>query len=238
MDYNPISEHANLIDQTVSFVKEQLANAEAGHDWWHVQRVWTNTKTLWADWEGSERPDPLICELASLLHDVADSKFHGGDERVGPRIAGEFLERVGVQREVIQHVQAIIRHMSYSSSLGESTFHSPELALVQDADRLDALGAIGIARAFHYGGFKNREIFNPAVPPNPGQSKAAYKNSTAPTINHFYEKLLLLKDQMNTAAGKRIAEERHRFLELYLDQFFREWGENPDIFSNYIASKS
>lgn|SRR5690554_2880508 len=236
MEYQAISEQHSLITHTVSFVKKQLANAEAGHDWWHVHRVWINTQTLWKAWEGADRPDPLISELAALLHDIADSKFHGGDEQLGPRIAGEFLETQRVSPEIITHVQAIIKNMSYSTSLGHTDFHSPELALVQDADRLDAMGAIGIARAFHYGGFKNREIYNPAIPPHPQQSKEAYKSSKAPTINHFYEKLLLLKDRMHTAAGKKIAEERHRFLEVYLKQFYKEWGESPAIHDTYLEA--
>jgi len=208
------------IDQTATFVQQQLAGAEAGHDWWHIRRVWNNTKALLVH----EQADRLTCELAALLHDIADSKFHGGDETIGPRIAGEFLAGIGVDPDVIGHVQAIILNLSYKASLGTVTFHSKELEIVQDADRLDAMGAIGIARAFHYGGFKNRELYNPDILPNPGQDKAAYKNSTAPTINHFYEKLLLLKDKMNTGTARQLADERHRFMERYLDQFYKEWG--------------
>src|SRR5690606_36024822 len=211
-----------FIDQTADFVREQLAHAEAGHDWWHILRVWNNTKLILAH----ESADPLVCELAALLHDIADSKFHHGDETVGPRIAGAFLQEIGVDENRVTHVQEIIRNMSYKAGLGGVTFHSRELAIVQDADRLDAIGAVGIARAFHYGGFKNRALYDPSIPPQPGQSKEAYKNSTAPTINHFYEKLLLLKDKMNTDTAKRIAEERHAFMERYLDQFYREWEGN------------
>ena len=208
------------IDQTAAFVQQQLAGAEAGHDWWHILRVWNNTKTLLI----YEQANRLTCELAALLHDIADSKFHDGDESIGPRMAGEFLTGIGVDPGVIAHVQAIILNLSYKASLGTVTFHSRELEIVQDADRLDALGAIGIARAFHYGGFKNRELYNPDILPNPDQDKAAYKSSTAPTINHFYEKLLLLKDKMNTATARQLAEDRHRFMEGYLEQFYREWG--------------
>ena len=207
------------IDQTAAFVQQRLTGAEAGHDWWHILRVWNNTKALLVH----EKGDRLTCELAALLHDIADSKFHDGDETIGPRIAGDFLTSIGVDPEIVNHVQSIISNLSYKASLGTVTFHSKELAIVQDADRLDAIGAIGIARAFNYGGFKNRELYNPSIPPNPGQDKAAYKNSTAPTINHFYEKLLLLKDKMNTPAARQIAEERHRFMETYLAQFYREW---------------
>ena len=208
------------IDQTAAFVQQKLSGAEAGHDWWHILRVWNNAKAILKN----EPADRLTCELAALLHDIADSKFHDGDESVGPRIAGEFLTSLGVADNVVAHVQNIILNMSYKASLGTVNFHSKELAVVQDADRLDAIGAIGIARAFHYGGFKNRELYNPNIAPNPGQDKTAYKNSSAPTINHFYEKLLLLKDKMNTATAHRMAEERHQFMEYYLEQFYREWN--------------
>lgn len=209
------------IDQTATFVRKQLAQAEAGHDWWHVLRVWNQVKLLLHH----EQADRLVCELAALLHDIADSKFHGGDETIGPRIAGEFLDNIGVPKDVIVHVKHIIRNLSYKASLGTVAFHSKELDIVQDADRLDAMGAIGIARAFHYGGYKNRELYNPDVLPQPDQGKEAYKHSTAPTVNHFYEKLLLLKDKMNTTTAKRMAMERHQFMEQYLEQFYKEWGE-------------
>ncbi len=216
---------AYIIDQTANFVQKQLADAEAGHDWWHILRVWNQVQLLLQH----EQADRLVCELAALLHDIADSKFHGGDETIGPRIAGEFLSDIGVRPKVVAHVQHIIRNLSYKASLGTVAFHSKELEIVQDADRLDAMGAIGIARAFHYGGYKNRELYHPGIPPQPNQDKEAYKNSTAPTINHFYEKLLLLKDKMNTATAKRVAEERHQFMERYLAQFYREWeGKLPN----------
>src|SRR5690606_4022373 len=207
------------IDQTAVFVRNQLARAEAGHDWWHILRVWNQVKLLLQH----ERADRLVCELAALLHDIADSKFHGGDEIIGPRIAGEFLESIGIDQQVVEHVQHIIRNLSYKASLATVAFQSKELEIVQDADRLDAIGAIGIARAFHYGGYKNRELYNPSILPNPGQGKEAYKNSTAPTINHFYEKLLLLKEKMNTVTARQLAEGRHQFMEHYLQQFYREW---------------
>jgi len=208
------------IDQTAVFVRNQLAQAEAGHDWWHILRVWNQVKLLLQH----EQADRLVCELAALLHDIADSKFHDGDETIGPRIAGEFLDSIGIDPQVVEHVQHIIRNLSYKANLETVDFQSKELEIVQDADRLDAIGAIGIARAFHYGGYKNRELYNPAILPNPAQGKEVYKNSTAPTINHFYEKLLLLKDKMNTAKAKQLAEERHQFMEQYLEQFYGEWG--------------
>lgn len=209
-----------MIQETARFVQTRLKDAESGHDWWHIQRVWNNTKLILQ----TEEADVLVCELTALLHDIADSKFHDGDETIGPRIAGEFLQTVGLDAERIAQVQAIILNMSFKASLGERSFHSKELEIVQDADRLDAIGAIGIARAFNYGGFKNREIYNPEIPVEEHLTKEAYKNTTAPTINHFYEKLLLLKDKMNTATGKTIAEGRHRYMEDFLQQFYGEWN--------------
>ena len=209
----------DILARTAEFVQEKLKNAEAGHDWWHIQRVWNNTRLILE----TEDADALVCELTALLHDIADSKFYDGDEQIGPRIAGEFLQGTGLDKDRIEHVQRIIFNMSYKASLGQVDFHSKELEIVQDADRLDAIGAIGIARAFHYGGFKNREIYNPAIPPQQQLSKEAYKNTTAPTINHFYEKLLLLRAQMNTDTAKKIAETRHHFMESFLQQFYNEW---------------
>ncbi|WP_395805337.1 HD domain-containing protein [Daejeonella sp.] len=210
----------DIINQTVQFVKESLQGAETGHDWWHIERVWNNAKLLIK----SEDVDPFIVELAALLHDIADSKFNNGDEEIGPKKAGEFLNSIGVEDEIIIHIQQIIRNMSFKASLGTLNFTSKEMEVVQDADRLDAIGAIGIARAFTYGGFKNRELYNPEIPPALNMSKKEYKSSTAPTINHFYEKLLLLKDKMNTQTGLRIAEERHKFMLTYLEQFYNEWN--------------
>lgn len=209
----------NKITLTVDFVKASLSGAESGHDWWHIQRVWNNARLIGR----TEDVDMFVVELAALLHDIADSKFHNGDEEIGPAKAGEFLNSIGVEDEVITHVQNIIRNMSFKASLGKIEFYSNELAVVQDADRLDAIGAIGIARAFTYGGFKNRELYNPEIQPNLAMSKEEYKSSSAPTINHFYEKLLLLKDKMNTSTGKKIAEQRHAVMENYLDQFYAEW---------------
>lgn len=208
------------IEETAAFVKKKLEHAESGHDWWHIVRVWNNTKLILA----TESADHLVCELTALLHDIADSKFHNGDEQIGPRIAGEFLASIGVETTTIEHVQNIILNMSYKASLGEVKFHSKELEIVQDADRLDAIGAIGIARAFNYGGYKNREIYNPTIPIEENMSKEAYKNTTAPTINHFYEKLLLLKDKMNTPTAKDIAAQRHEYMQGFLAQFYAEWN--------------
>lgn len=209
----------NLIHQTIAHVQAALAGAEAGHDWFHIERVWKTAKHI----AQTEAVDGFVVELGALLHDIADSKFHGGDETVGPRQARAFLESLGVEESVVAHVENIVAHISFKGGNHEQAFRSPELDVVQDADRLDALGAIGIARAFAYGGHKGRELYNPAIPPNLNMTKEEYKRSAAPTINHFYEKLLLLKDRMNTATGRAMAERRHRFMETYLEEFYREW---------------
>ena len=211
---------SGLISLTADFVRRTLEGSEAGHDWWHIQRVWNNAKLIGK----AEQVDILVVELAALLHDIADSKFHNGDEEIGPRIATDFLSSINLDPNKIVHIQQFIRNMSFKASLGTITFHSKELEVVQDADRLDAIGAIGIARAFTYGGFKNREIYNPTIPPQLNMSKEEYKKSAAPTINHFYEKLLLLKSKMNTPTGREIATQRHQFMEMYLDEFYKEWG--------------
>ena len=210
--------HAQVIDQTQAFVQQTLKNAEGGHDWWHIHRVWTNAKRILQ----TEQADTLTVELAALLHDIADSKFHNGDEEIGPKTATAYLKSINVDDAVITHVGQIIRHMSFKASFDANSFYSIEMGIVQDADRLDAIGAIGIARAFTYGGFKGREIYNPEMPPNLNMTKEEYKNTTAPTINHFYEKLLLLKSKMNTTTGKQLAQQRHDFMEAYLQQFYLE----------------
>jgi uncharacterized protein len=209
----------SIISQTIVYVKQELANAEGGHDWWHIERVWKTAQKI----AETEDCHLLIVELAALLHDIADSKFHQGNEEIGPLKAATLLQQIETPAAIIEPVIAIIRNISFKGGKELRTFHSKELDIVQDADRLDALGAIGIARTFNYGGFKNRALYDPTIPPNLDMSKDEYKNSTAPTINHFYEKLLLLKDRMNTDTGKRMAQERHAFMEQYLQQFYAEW---------------
>ena len=209
-----------IILATIEFVKEKLANAEGGHDWWHIERVYNNALSI----AKSEKADLLTVSLAALLHDIADSKFNDGNEEIGPEIAIKFLQSIQVDQKIITHVENIIRNISFKGGNFTKTFTSTELAVVQDADRLDAIGAIGIARAFNYGGFKNREIYNPNIVPDLQMTKEVYKNSAAPTINHFYEKLLLLKNKMNTPAGRSMAEERHLFMETFLQQFYQEWA--------------
>ncbi len=209
----------NLIDKTIRFVKETLAQAESGHDWFHIERVYKNALLIAA----SENCDLEIVQLGALLHDIADSKFHDGDETIGPKTARTFLESENVVATTIDHVIAIIENISFKGGKVERKFSSIELDIVQDADRLDAIGAIGIARTFNYGGFKNRTLYNPEIAPNLSMTKEEYKKNEAPTINHFYEKLLLLKDKMNTETGKQIAQERHRYMEDFLEQFYAEW---------------
>ena len=209
----------DLINETIRFVKQKLKGVEGGHDWWHIQRVWQLARHIAA----SEQSDTLIVELGALLHDVADAKFHNGDETVGTTLALDFLISHGVTENIIQHVIAIIENVSFKGGNEEQSFKSIELDIVQDADRLDAIGAIGIARTFNYGGFRNREIYNPEIPPKLDMKKEEYRNSSAPTINHFYEKLLLLKYRMNTDTGRLMAEHRHRFMEEFLHEFYKEW---------------
>lgn len=210
---------AQIIEQTKVFVKNHLAEAEGGHDWFHIQRVYQNALLI----AEGENVNLFVVQLGALLHDIADSKFHNGDETIGPQIAKRFLTGLNVEQEHIEHIVKIIENISFKGGNFKQSFHSPELNVVQDADRLDAIGAIGIARCFHYGGFKDRAIYDPEIKPNLQMSKEAYKKSTAPSLNHFYEKLLLLKDKMKTATGKNIAKQRHAFMENYLDQFYKEW---------------
>lgn len=213
----------SIIDRTILFVKAKLEQAEGGHDWFHIERVYKNALLIAQE----ESCDLTVVKLGALLHDIADSKFHNGDETIGPKTSRLFLESENVDEATIVHVVNIIENISFKGGNLERTFSSKELEIVQDADRLDAIGAIGIARCFNYGGFKNRALYNPAIPPKFGMSKEEYKTNDSPTINHFYEKLLLLKDKMNTPTGKKIAEARHRFMENFLSQFYAEWdGES------------
>lgn len=215
-----MANNKTIIEATKNYVRATLKGAEGGHDWFHTLRVYNNSILI----SKGENVDPLIVALGALLHDIADSKFYGGDDTIAPKMAREFLFKHNVDSLVIEHVINIINNISFNKSLEKGKkFTSPELEVIQDADRLDAIGAIGIARCFNYGGFKNRKIFDPSIKPNMNMTKEEYKTSTAPTINHFYEKLLLLSDKMNTKTGKRIAKQRHQFMEQYLDQFYAEW---------------
>lgn len=213
-------DNKKTIDKTILFVKKELANAEGGHDWFHINRVYNNAKNI----AKTENVNLLIVELGALLHDIADSKFHNGDEEIGPKKAKEFLESINVEKSIISHVENIVRHISFSGGNHKREFNSIEMDVVQDADKLDAIGAIGIGRTFTYGGHMNRQMYNPDIKSNLNMTKEEYKKNKAPTINHFYEKLLLLKDKMNTKTGKKIAKNRHEFMEKYLEQFYKEWN--------------
>ena len=208
-----------IIQKTMHFVKQELIDAEGGHDWWHTLRVWRLTKCI----AKTENVDSLVVELGALLHDIADSKFHNGDEEIGEIRTRKFLNGLNVSEEIVEHVASIVRNVSWKGGKEESSFKSLELDVVQDADRLDALGAIGIARTFSYGGYRKREIFNPETPPIWGMTKEEYKANTSPTINHFYEKLLLLKDSMNTRKGQELAQQRHDYMLQFLEQFYAEF---------------
>ncbi len=215
---------SEIVEQTIVFLKETLREAEGGHDWFHTQRVFNNAILIAKD----EKANILVVSLGALLHDIADAKFHDGNETLGPQIAKDFLTSLEVDQMVVDHVVQIVAHSGYKNSLdkkkGDNMFSSMELKVVQDADRLDAIGAVGIARAFNYGGYMNRPLYDPSIPPQLHMDKDAYKKSNGPTINHFYEKLLLLKDQMNTRTGKALAEERHGFMLSFLEQFYKEWN--------------
>jgi uncharacterized protein len=208
-----------VIQKTVDFVKDTLVNAEGGHDWWHIYRVWKLAKHI----ARTENVDMFIVELGALLHDIADSKFHHGDEDIGPRRAREFLSSLSIEEDIILHVENIISNISFKEGKHSEKFRSAELDVIQDADRLDAIGAIGVARAFNYGGHIHREMYNPEIKPDLNMTKEEYKKRINPTINHFYEKLLLLKDMMNTKTGKEMANHRHKFMEQYLEEFYKEW---------------
>lgn len=213
------NQEKEILNKTIEFVKQSLNQAEGGHDWWHAQRVWKLAILIAKE----EKTDLFTVQLGALLHDIADAKFHDGNEELGPEMASNFLSSLEVEQSVIDHVVAIIQNISFKNSFGENSFSSLELDIIGDADRLDAIGAIGIARTFNYGGHKGFPLYDPDIPPQKYQNKEDYKNSDAPTVNHFYEKLFLLKDRMKTETGKKLAAQRHRFMEKYLEQFFGEW---------------
>jgi uncharacterized protein len=207
-----------MIEEVIAHVKEALRDVEAGHDWFHIERVWRNALHI----NQQEGGNKLVIELAALLHDIADSKFHGGDDTIGPRKAREVMERLEFEAKVVDEVIFIIENISFKGGRDIPHRRTIELDIVQDADRLDAIGAIGIARAFNYGGYKGRALYDPAIPPDMNMTKEEYKKSTAPTLNHFYEKLFLLKDLMNTETGRTLANERYQFMQQFVEQFLRE----------------
>ncbi|WP_187260537.1 HD domain-containing protein [Pontibacter beigongshangensis] len=212
-------ENDTIIQATANHIKSLLSGEGSGHDWWHVYRVWQNVLAI----AKHEQADLFIVELAALLHDIGDHKFHGGDESVGPRMAQEWLESLEVKATDIDHICLIIKEISYKGAGTSSAMNSVEGQIVQDADRLDAIGAIGIGRAFAYGGHKGHEMYNPAIKPVLHDSFEAYKTASAPTLNHFYEKLLLLKYRMHTKTAKAMAAQRHQYMEGFLAQFYQEW---------------
>lgn len=211
---------STTIDKTVEFVKKQLEGAEAGHDWFHIERVWKLSKKIAA----TENCNGEVVELSALLHDIADPKFHNGDETLALKISRELLEGFRVDEETIAQVLFVIQNISFKNRNEAPKDLPVELKIVQDADRIDAIGAIGIARTFNFGGFKNNLMYHPDISPKLNMSKEEYKKTNGTTINHFYEKLLLLKDLMNTQEGKKIAEQRHQFMLNFLDQFYNEWN--------------
>jgi uncharacterized protein len=215
-----MAENHGLITATAEFVRSRLAGESSGHDWWHIDRVRRNAVTL----ARAEGADPFVCELAALLHDIADWKFHGGDDTAGPRAARDWLTSQQADEAVIEPVCDIIAGVSFKGAGVTTNMPTLEGRCVQDADRLDAIGAIGIARAFAFGGHFGRAMYDPEHPPEQHATFAEYKAKSGPTINHFYEKLLLLKDRMQTGTGRQLAAERHQFMEQFLAQFFAEWG--------------
>lgn len=212
------------ISLTIEFVKKTLEGAEAGHDWFHTERVWRLAKLI----AKTENCNQEIVEISALLHDIADPKFHNGDETLALDISEKFLNEIGMEAQVIEQILFVIKHISFKNK-GETLEKTKELEIVQDADRLDAMGAIGIARTFNFGGYKNNPIYNPDIQPNIHHTKEEYKKSNGTTINHFYEKLLQLKNMMNTDKGRELAEERHSFMLVFLEQFYKEWNSGLDV---------
>jgi len=210
----------NILEVTENFVRKRLEKAEAGHDWWHIYRVLKLTRKILE----SEKADSLVCEMGALLHDISDHKFH--EKQSGEEITRKFLADKYIDKKRKEKILDIVRNISFKGGVNEEAHKTPELKIVQDADRLDAMGATGIARTFHYGGFRNRKIYDPRIKPIRYKSAEEYLKSDAPTINHFYEKLLLLKDLMNTETGRSLAENRHRFMLRFLDHFYDEWEGN------------
>lgn len=201
------------------YVQKALENSEKGHDWWHIYRVWKIAKVICQ----TENVDQFVVELGALLHDIADSKFNGGNEEIGPLMAKSFLQKENLESEIIERVVYIVRNVSYRGNTQKIKSDNMEFKIVQDADKLDGMGAIGIARCFNFGGFMNREIYNPNIKPIKNMSKEEYKNNIGTSINHFYEKLLLLPELMHTKTGKKMAKDRRVFMVKYLKRFFAEW---------------
>lgn len=211
----------DIVLKTMEFVKEKLFGEGTGHDWWHIERVYRNSLLL-LEKDSVDHVNKEVIELAALLHDIADWKFYSGDEAIGPKAAREWLESQDIDDYIIEHVCEIIQDLSFKGANTKSSMKTLEGKIVQDADRLDAIGAIGIARAFAYGGYKGQELYNPMIHPKEHKTFAEYKSQNTTTINHFFEKLLLLKERMNTEAAKEIAQERHYYMVDFLETFFKE----------------
>lgn len=217
-------ENNEIIKRTQEHVKNVLGADNSGHDWWHIYRVWKTARYIAAN----EQADLFIVDLAALLHDIADWKFHDGDATIGSKSAKQWLSQFAMTEDNIKHVCTIIESVSFKGAGVKSTVTTLEAQIVQDADRLDAMGAIGIGRAFAYGGYADRKMYDPAIPPVTHQSFKTYKAHKGTTINHFYEKLLLLKDRMNTQTGKRLAQSKHQVMENFLKQFLMEWEADSE----------
>jgi len=211
----------SIIKQTADYVKKTLEEEWSGHDWWHVYRVWQTAKTIGA----KEKADMFIVELAAILHDISDWKFSRGDDKAGAKKARKWLEKIKVDKKVIDEVTYIVENISYKGGTNKVKMRSIEGKIVQDADRLDAMGAIGVARAFAFGGNTNAKMHDPDIKPMTFRDFEDFKKSMKvnTVINHFYEKLLLIKNLMNTKTAKEIAKGRHRYLEEFLDKFLNEW---------------
>jgi uncharacterized protein len=216
------SSMTNLVDRVAGQVKARFLAESSGHDWHHINRVWRLTRQIAAE----EGANLQVAELGALLHDIADWKFHGGDDSVGPRQAALLLGREGAPASLIEPVVDIVATISFKGAGVASGMQTLEGKCVQDADRLDAIGAIGIARCFAYGGHAGRLMHDPDVPPVMHRTAEAYKASKGPSLNHFYEKLFLLKERMNTPSGRALAEARHQVMTDFVEQFLAEWGES------------
>ncbi len=207
----------SILSATENYIRQTFETEGSGHDWWHIYRVWKLTVQI----QKNEGGDLFIIEMAALLHDLDDWKLKSGNHLENK--TQQWLEKLEVTKVEKAKIVEVIQQVSFKGAGVKTPALSAEAKIVQDADRLDAIGAIGIARTFAYGGNKNRLIYNPEIKPEMHENFEAYKNSTAPTINHFYEKLLLLKERLNTDSAKEIAKGRHKFMEDFLQRFFEEW---------------
>jgi uncharacterized protein len=220
-----------LILETAKHVENLFAGEGSGHDWWHIRRVWKTAQII-GEQEGA---NTTVVQLGALLHDIADWKFHDGNEEAGPQAAIVWLHSLNAPQEIISKVATIVKEVTFKGAGVETNPSTLEGQVVQDADRLDAIGAIGIGRAFAYGGHKGREMYNPSILPELHDTFEAYKKNQAPTLNHFYEKLFLLKDRMNTEAGKKMAQERHEVMHSFVQQFLSEWHSQETPPSSFLS---